>query len=141
MYALIFSVKGNYRQPLGVSDATKTPHSERYYLRRIWLNAISRLNEDVDETEAATSNAQSLFLQTIVPTQMMLSDMPKPFLALDEEGGLMALWCRDNRHLRLKLPAEGNCNFYLYFEEGDVYNIIPNPTPQNLSEKIKWLMR
>jgi predicted DNA-binding antitoxin AbrB/MazE fold protein len=104
---------------------------------------IQELRDDVeDDFESPTQYAEDRAVELLQSAKIELSrSMPEPTIAPDGEGGLILVWKNDSRHIRLFCPANNAKLFYLYFEDSDVFDTIPNPKPIALIEKLKWLTK
>ena len=61
-----------------------------------------------------------------------------PVVAADGIGGLKFDWRKNDKEVRISIPANPNSPTYIYFR-GETDDIIDNPSSQILSEKLAWL--
>lgn len=65
--------------------------------------------------------------------------LPIPNFIPDGEGGIRAEWNVRDKEIRLVCPAKHDWKSYVYFEEGDFYDVEKDVKIKNLVRRFNWL--
>jgi len=124
------SVSEALRAALEASDGFRAIHERLLYLLQ--------KEEDEDEQDFPTAYAYDTALTLLLDTQLQMSDLPRPSITADETGGIRLQWIGPERQVRLIVPADSSGREYVYFEDGESYDLADNPTPSALAQRLLW---
>jgi len=104
------------------------------------LIALQR-EEDEDDyiykpTNYAFGTAERLLLIAYLSVN---SDIPRPAITPDGEGGLRLEWRVPDREVRLICPAQPHRQPYIYYEADDNYKVVENVEGKTLAFWLTWL--
>lgn len=108
-----------------------------------FLNGLYLLTQDEYDEEFLAPTDFSY--QTIGKFLKNLSEtfdrlLPIPNFIPDGEGGIRAEWNVRGKEIRLVCPAKPDWKPYIYFEEGDFYDIEKDVKIVNFIKRFKWLL-
>ena len=107
--------------------------------RVIHSRLMRLLEEDPDErTVPPTDYAYRTALAVLSETQRLSGDLPRASVTGDETGGLRVQWIGPERQVRLVIPAGSAGRHYVYHEAGQDYELVDDPSPALLSERLRW---
>lgn len=68
-------------------------------------------------------------------------EVVRPLISPDGQGGLVLEWRKLPKEVKLIIPAKFENKPYLYYENGDIYDVIENIKSDVLAQKLTWLAR
>ena len=106
---------------------------------------VLKLKDEVPEDDfiyAPTEKALERF-ERLVKFGYALSsvEVVRPLISPDGQGGLVLEWRKLPKEVKLIIPAKFENKPYLYYENGDIYDVIENIKSDVLAQKLTWLAR
>lgn len=101
------------------------------------------MSEELEECDIRRPTPHSLLrvLSILLPAnQMMLGELPRGAVASDTEGGIRIEWRSGEKEVRLVVSDAERQESYIYYEEGDEYDIETNPESGTLANWLRWLI-
>jgi hypothetical protein len=106
------------------------------------LSDMKKIEDVGDEyTLKPTPRAHSDMKVAIIDARDGMGEaFPLPRLVPDGDGGIVAVWSKGEKRVRLRIRAEKEERDYLYYQSEDEYDV-ESVTTDNLTKRLEWLLR
>jgi hypothetical protein len=138
---------GEQSNVLALLKEDPEPEDSRATLEAELKSIFDRLSdmkkiEDVDDEYnlKPTPRAHSDMKVAIIDAHDRMGEkFPLPRLVPDGDGGIVAVWMKGEKRVRLRIRADKEARDYLYHQSVDEYDVEP-VTNENLTKRLEWLL-